>query len=151
MRPFHPFLASLLLGFVFGTASAAEPPIGHWQMACNGWGLNLEITRVDPSTGEIDGTIEHPTTRRRERLLGFWDAQRQYISFYRIPESDFGDHRFGMTSSGYLVRGVGPEEAAFLLVGTAQVYTAGAGGSAQRHEFGWYARFLRDHRGESTR
>lgn len=144
MCPFRLILVLGLLGSGSVTASAGEPPIGNWQMACNGWGLNLEITRVDSSTGEIDGTIEHPITRRKERLLGFWDAQRQHLAFYRVPESDLGDHRFGMTCSGYLVRGVGREDSPFVLVGTAQVYTAGAGGSAERHEFGWYARLLSD-------
>jgi hypothetical protein len=123
-------LMAVVLQWGGGPAHAAGTlPLGTWTINGNGSQGTLSITAVD-ATGKLTGTVYGQT------ISGFWDEASQSITFMR---------QVGTTSAtvqvftGYLFSNCASNTCTYTLAGSFMAFTP-TGGTAARHEFGWYAR-----------
>ncbi len=127
--------AALLLGFVLlsARAEALNLPTGRWSINGNGSTGNLQITSIN-AQGQLTGTVYG------QPIFGFWDGTTNKIVFMRV--SNASQPNTFQVYTGYLFRNPANPQAgqnvAYTLAGSFEAFS-GAGGTAQRNLFGWFA------------
>lgn len=105
-----------------------------WTLNGNGHIGKLIVSYT--TQGSVTGSIYNPN----EQIIGFWDNNSQKIIFMRI--SNPSDPSSFQVYTGYLFKDVrqfdGSQKCYQTLTGSF-LTPAGAGGSATKNEYGWYA------------
>jgi len=113
--------------------SATHLPNGlRWSIVGNGFGGQLVLSYN--SNGGVSGTAFG------DRIIGFYDGSTEKILFMRI--SNPADPSTFQVYIGYYFQdrtGTGPSRAT---IAGSFITPAGAGGSSERNEFGWYAQTI---------
>jgi hypothetical protein len=111
----------------------AREAIGLWELNANGHIGWLDIPNID-AAGRLVGAKAFGDT-----IIGFWDEEAKKITFLRSTQS--GNHSDDQVFTGYYFAS-GPEgtfKSVIYLTGSFEAFE-GAGGTANRIVFGWFAR-----------
>ena len=110
---------------------ASSDPVGTWDVNANGFKGVLSIPSID-----AQGNLAATSTIFGQRILGFWNASTQMLTFMRITTAS--DPTTFQVFTGYLMQ---PQPGTGFVVSLAGSFEAfvGTGGSAQRPLYGWYA------------
>jgi hypothetical protein len=110
--------------------SATHLPNGlRWGIVGNGFRGDLVLSYN--SSGDLSGTAFG------DRIIGFYDGRTEKILFMRISNPAIPS-TFQVYTGYYFEDRTGPGPSRATITGTF-VTPAGAGGSAERNEFGWHA------------
>lgn len=111
----------------------AKEAIGTWELNANGYNGTLEIPNIDAAGRLVGATVFG------NNIIGFWDEEAKKITFLRSTK--VGDHSADQIFTGYYFTSgpEGPYKSVNYLTGSFEAFE-GAGGTANRVLFGWFAR-----------
>jgi hypothetical protein len=101
-----------------------------WRINANGSMGDLFVTSVS-ADGKVSGTVFG------DQIDGFWDEDAQRITFIRVPPQGSGVSAV-QVYTGFKFENTSGSDTTHTLCGFFEAF-AGAGGSAQRNLFGWFA------------